>query len=274
MIKRYIYCVVTVLIGASLARSLAAEPSKEAEMRVVKEVEWQRLITPDRGAPADETFRLLSDGTAWHIYRLKDQRGSRLVRDKAEFSKADFARLTSLLRSASFFDFQANYPVDFPSNAFKTTVLLNDDSQKTVIRQEQVSASSDDQIPVTLWGIEMAIRGVTAGLDWKNDPAADKSGIRGVATIAVSGNATPNVKPQVLPAARIQIRTADGVYALYSVEADQDGKFSVNVPPGTYRVVGLGPVTERETSRSEVRTVVVSPDKWVQVSVQFPNVAH
>jgi hypothetical protein len=106
--------------------------------------------------PVDKVI-LRSDGTATYI---GTQFVGRLGTYEGKFRRPDFFALCKLLESRGFYAMKARYDsraTDLPS---VVTRVVRDGEEKSVVNYGEAG-------PVELWGIEMAVRGVVAEVEWK-----------------------------------------------------------------------------------------------------------
>jgi hypothetical protein len=110
------------------------------------------------GCPVDQVI-LRPDGTATYI-------GTRFVpksgRYSGTFHREDFSRLARLLESQGFFDMQDRYAIGATDMPSIITGATRGGATKTVVNY-------GDAGPIRLWGMERAIRGVAADIEWKEE---------------------------------------------------------------------------------------------------------
>jgi hypothetical protein len=123
----------------------------------ITEISLER--TPCYGScPVDQVI-LRSDGTAAYI-------GTRFVQKAGRYSgtfhRGDFFRLAKLLESQGFFDLQERYAIEATDLPSIITSATRGGAAKKVVNY-------GDAGPVILWGVERAIRGVAADIEWKKE---------------------------------------------------------------------------------------------------------
>lgn len=159
-------------------------------------------------------------------------------------SKWDFDRLAQWLVSEGFFQMKESHGT------------ANATASGTVIRvtrggeRKSVTSHAPDQ-SLDLWSMGNAIRAVVADMRWQ--PA--HSGIRGQVSLKLPGQdwqPRPNEWLRITPAGTTQPL----VYG-----ADRDGRFEINLAPGTYTVAWSYDGTPQ--------TVVVEKDRFTQMDLRF-----
>ncbi len=99
------------------------------------------------------------------------------------------------------------------------------------------------------------------------------SGIEGVALV---GPISPVDRPGVsntapLAGAVISIQRPNSGVEVARVVADQQGRFQINLPPGTYRLVPLPPQSGALYPRGIPQTVTLAPGEMTQVTVMYDS---
>jgi hypothetical protein len=98
-----------------------------------------------------------------------------------------------------------------------------------------------------------------------------KSGIRGV---AVAGPITPVERPGVkntrpLAGAVITVQPAEGGEEIARQAADAQGRFTIPLPAGHYRLVPLPPNPDQHLPLGRPMQVTVSEGRFVRVTVRY-----
>jgi len=94
-------------------------------------------------------------------------------------------------------------------------------------------------------------------------PASGTSGVRGVA-MAGGGPAPAGHMPSPWPVRNcgVLVRKGDAQGSIVArTKTDQTGRFSIDLPPGTYTLVQSAPVG------ATPKTVIVAPGKYVEVTL-------
>jgi hypothetical protein len=128
-----------------------------------------------------------------------------------------------------------------------------------------------DAVPMTA-GVLPTPRGkFIVSLDGGSSLAKPQSGIDGLAEVdPILPVVPPSApKPTPLAGAVILVETADGTGIVDWVVADKNGRFHVNVPPGTYRLVPFPPQPSDMEPRGTPQTVVVKGGDDTDVTVLY-----
>jgi hypothetical protein len=130
-----------------------------------------------------------------------------------------------------------------------------------------------DPLPGSLFPVAHGTFTLTIAGGHKVPPPKVTSGIDGVAMIGptspVARPGVPDTRP--LPGAILSIRPAKGGAELARVTAGHDGKFTIKLPPGRYRIVALAPQPGAPYPRGEVLIVVVHPGHYTHVTVNYDS---
>jgi len=235
--KRQIMVLFFCVAGLWQAAGFAAPQVNEVKENMITEISLERSPSDWDQMPADKVV-LYADGTAIYIGR---RNVDRIGHFKGKIRKETFEKLVKLLTTQDFFDLK------------EISMALTDTSISvvSVTRGGKGTTFIDHGIgnyPITLWGIEMAIRGVAANIKWKKvEPKSDaektKTNLRGVAMAGpispVEREGEPNEKP--LAGAVITIQPDGGGKEIIRKRADKEGRFEFALEPGTYLLVPLGP---------------------------------
>lgn len=140
-------------IASLRASALKTKPKIEEG---ITEISLER--TPCYGdCPADWVI-LRADETAFYYPKGK----SGATRMKGKIDKWDFAPLAKLLETQGFFALKDSYSAIMTDQATHFTSVVKDGNRKTVRNYGNAG-------PTSLWGLEMAIRGVAADIKWVKD---------------------------------------------------------------------------------------------------------
>jgi hypothetical protein len=117
-------------------------------------------------------------------------------------------------------------------------------------------------------------------VDGTPPPPPTGTGIKGTALVGpVTPVATPGApNEQPLPGARIQVKEKRqlGVFYIYPpfstvVVADDQGKFSVDTPAGTFEVTGLPPDPSSPFPIGSSQTVLVTAGAYTEITVHYDS---
>lgn len=140
---------------ACLALSIVSLAFAAQAEDAVTEIRLER--TPCFGScPVDEVI-LRPDGTATYIGKRFVERAGRY---EGTFNRGVFERLAKLLEAQKFFDMEDRYDVPETDNPSVITSATRGGAEKRVVDYGNGG-------PIELWGIEEAIRGVVAEVEWR-----------------------------------------------------------------------------------------------------------
>jgi hypothetical protein len=247
-------------LSALAARQVRANDSE------VSEISWRNLVSPYLPQFAQEEIILRANGTATRIRIIDDAGARRRVEESGKLDAQEFDRVCALLQKNDFLNLQDFRPHIYPTEAFSTSVVSNG-QRKSVLRWGKALAA--EPAPAGLLEIEQAIKDLGAGIKWQIDTKTLRTGVRGVAVENHPKDQTGKTQSLAFAGARIQIRPLDNSYTIAAQTTDGQGRFEINVPPGTYRIVGLRPAKQQNTTLSHEQTVTVGVDQFVEVKVQY-----
>ena len=121
----------------------------------ITEISLER--TPCFGSCPVDKVVLRRDGTATYIGRRFVER---MGTHEGKFAKGDFERLAKLMQSMDFFGMEDRYDRPITDHPSVITTAVRGGETKRVVNYA-------DAGPVELWGIEKAIRGVVAEVEWR-----------------------------------------------------------------------------------------------------------
>jgi Domain of unknown function (DUF6438) len=113
--------------------------------------------TPCFGSCPVDKVVLRPDGTATYIGRRFVER---IGTYEGKFAEGDFERLAGLMQSMKFFGMDDRYDRPITDHPSVITSAVLEGEVKRVVNYA-------DAGPITLWGIEKAIRGVVAEIEWR-----------------------------------------------------------------------------------------------------------
>lgn len=229
--------------------ALSREPSSLDSASQVTEITLKR--TPCYGpCPVDEII-LRADGTAQYSGNLNTSRRGQF---KGKIHHYTFERLALWLISQGFMKLDDEYGDWNIDGSNEIISVARGEQRKTVTNQNRGD--------LALWGMENAVRGVAADIEWQPEP----SGIRGTATWRPKTSQMFPGAPifRVLSRQIVMIRR-EGEQQTFRLHTDKNGKFELPLRPGTYRVELWGGII-RWDAVSPQQTVVVQADKWSEVT--------
>jgi len=105
----------------------------------------------------------------------------------------------------------------------------------------------------------------------ENPSIALSSGIRGMAVEQIIGGAVgvPPPSPQPLPDAILSVQPSGGGPEITRTVSDSQGRFSIDLPAGTYLLLPKAPVDQNYLQDAPSQTVVVDPQKMSLVTVTY-----
>lgn len=129
------------------------------------------------------------------------------------------------------------------------------------------------QSNAALWKMEALIRGVGADVRWKKDESASVSGIRGVARRPLSEDekkSLPQAHDFPMRFATLVANPLSDFNAHNWVWADQEGRFEIFLPPGTYQLEALDSSRDfRNRYHAQTQSIEVKAGAFTEIRVEF-----
>jgi hypothetical protein len=197
---------------------------------------------------SDHGIVLRADGTAEYSYRGRwDQvrTDERVGAFRARFDPREFRRLAALPGATGFEDLK-DFRVAFPTRIVHVTVVR--DGRRRSLEWQDRRLASDPEPPAALWGLEMAARGLAAGLEWEPIP----SGVR-----VRLGGESKEVR-------EVMVREAESRYPVAGVRTHK-GEVEVPVRPGVY-LVEVSTLRGDRWTDAKKTTVTVEAGKYAPVA--------
>jgi hypothetical protein len=231
------------LIAAAVAATAAQDTPSSSTSGAITEIVLDRPAC--HGSCPVDTLVLRSNGKAEYTGR----KNTRLIGDFAgPIPPGDFDRLAHWLVTEGFFQMERKLDAVVTSDSDVVIRVTRDGKSKSIVSQSSLQS-------LQMWGMANLIRSVAADIQWQ--PA--HSGIRGQLLMKQPGKewmSQPDETIWVTPA---------GTQDMRWFQADGQGRFEINLAPGTYTV------TWRLSGPS---TVVVEPDQFTEANLQLDVAAR
>lgn len=261
------------------ATSFAAPLADKSQEDAITEISLERTVDQWEQRPFDR-ITLRADGTAVYVGVRNVER---IGRFRGVIPKHNFNFLAGFLTEQKFFELKDNsiYLADVPISSI--TVVKGS-------KRHGVNNYGNYGLgyPLTVWGIEMAIRGVVADIKWEKvdlhkEIPKNKSVLRGVAMAGPihSADREGETTETALAQSLITIQPEGGGKEIVRVRADADGRFELILDPGKYLLVPLSPMSgwtapeERQPEdellppRGKPQTITIEPGKVTEVVVHY-----
>ncbi len=236
---RLVHVLLLLVTQAATAMAPADAPNPDTSGGITEIVLERTACT--RTCPVD-TLVLRASGKAEYTGR---QNTSLTGEFAGPLAKDEFDRLARWLVTEGFFDMKNSYGSSNAATAGTVIRVTRGGERKSV------TSHAPDQ-SLDLWSMGNAIRAVVAEMRWQ--PA--RSGIRGQISLK-----QPGQDWQPRPNDWLRIAPAGTTQSLVYI-ADHEGRFEINLAPGTYSVTS-------QHDRGTPRTVVVEPDRFTQTDFRF-----
>jgi len=231
------------------------------------------IRTPGLGVGPQDRLVLRADGTALYsggrnVPRMGEHRG--------RLPQGEFERLAGVLWEARFFSMEPEFrmfitgrvPVRDAASVMVT--VTRGTERKSVAEYGQAAPPEFRKVVGELQAAADRVRWGEEEPPPAQAPQARQSGIRGVARLgplqAVQRPGEENSRPY--PDAVLSIRRARGGKEVKRARADAEGRFTVALPAGTYRVVPVLRV-QHPFPRAEAQRVTVRPHRLTEIVVRY-----